>query len=271
MRRGVPRDRRRRSRDRSRSRRQSPTPRPRLARAAGQRPGAVRRLRRRRVRRRERALRPRRGRADLPAPRRRDDASSPATPRARARSSCSTRAHAGDLAGDRPALLRRRASSPSSADECSAREITTRDVDRGDAPHYLLKEITEAPESFRKTLRGKIVDRDGRFDVRLARDSCPTRCCARAARRARSAACVVIGQGTARSRARASAMLLRRRLPDNPLAVEAMLATEFSGFDLRDDMRDTLVVAISRSRARRPTRTAPSTSPARVARRSSRS
>ena len=35
------------------------------------------------------------------------------------------------------------------------------------AAHYLLKEIAEAPASFRKTLRGRIVERDGRLDVRL--------------------------------------------------------------------------------------------------------
>ena len=40
-------------------------------------------------------------------------------------------------------------------------QITTRDIDRGDFPHFLLKEITEAPASFRKTLRGKLVDREG--------------------------------------------------------------------------------------------------------------
>ena len=34
-------------------------------------------------------------------------------------------------------------------------EITTRDIDRSDYPHYLLKEIMEAPASVRKTLRGK--------------------------------------------------------------------------------------------------------------------
>ena len=43
----------------------------------------------------------------------------------------------------------------------STAEVTTRDIDRGDSPHFLLKEITEAPDSFRKTLRGKIVERDG--------------------------------------------------------------------------------------------------------------
>ncbi len=49
--------------------------------------------------------------------------------------------------------------------------MTTRDVDRGDAPHYLYKEITEAPASFRKTLRGKIVERDGLLDVHLPAES----------------------------------------------------------------------------------------------------
>ena len=40
-------------------------------------------------------------------------------------------------------------------------------------PHFLLKEITEAPASFRKTLRGKLVDGDGD----LARRARPTRRC----------------------------------------------------------------------------------------------
>ena len=42
-------------------------------------------------------------------------------------------------------------------------EVTTRDIDRGDSPHFLLKEITESPDSLAKTLRGKIVDTDGRL------------------------------------------------------------------------------------------------------------
>ena len=46
-------------------------------------------------------------------------------------------------------------------------QITTRDIDRGDYPHFLLKEISEAPASFRKTLRGKIVEHDGRLSVVL--------------------------------------------------------------------------------------------------------
>ena len=44
-------------------------------------------------------------------------------------------------------------------------EITTRDIDRGDYPHYFLKEITESALSVRKTLRGKYrIERDGRTE-----------------------------------------------------------------------------------------------------------
>ncbi len=43
---------------------------------------------------------------------------------------------------------------PVGSDDLAVAQITTRDIDRGDAPHYLLKEIGEAAGSFRKTLRG---------------------------------------------------------------------------------------------------------------------
>src|SRR5581483_2301683 len=52
-------------------------------------------------------------------------------------------------------------------------EITTRDVDRAGFPHSLLKEISEAPESFRKTLRGKVVEADGRLTVSLGEETLP--------------------------------------------------------------------------------------------------
>ncbi|HCB34043.1 MAG TPA: hypothetical protein DEP69_02395, partial [Acidimicrobiaceae bacterium] len=41
-------------------------------------------------------------------------------------------------------------------DDITAAEIATRDIDRGDSPHFFLKEILEAPRSFRTTLRGRI-------------------------------------------------------------------------------------------------------------------
>src|SRR5207244_5458242 len=40
---------------------------------------------------------------------------------------------------------------------------------------------------------------------------------------------------------------LREIVGGRPIAIEAMAATELSGFGLRDDMRDTIVVAISQS------------------------
>src|SRR4029079_16292783 len=58
---------------------------------------------------------------------------------------------------------------PVPGDELQHAEITTRDIDRGAYPHFLLKEISEAPASFRKTLRGKVVERDGRLTGALRR------------------------------------------------------------------------------------------------------
>jgi glutamine---fructose-6-phosphate transaminase (isomerizing) len=152
-------------------------------------------------------------------------------------------------AGDTEAITRRSYDGtplPIDASEWVRAEITTRDVDRGEAPHYLLKEITEAPESFRKTLRGKLVERDGVLEVRLTPAVLPEDLLGRLRDRSIRRV-VVIGQGTAAIAGQSLAMLLRRLLPDNTLSVEAVLATEFSGFGLRDDLRDTLVVAISQS------------------------
>src|SRR6202043_2726538 len=53
-------------------------------------------------------------------------------------------------------------------------EITTRDINRAEFHHFLLKELTEAPPSFRKTLRGRIVTgADGRLAVRVGPETLP--------------------------------------------------------------------------------------------------
>ncbi|MGH9261656.1 MAG: SIS domain-containing protein, partial [Acidimicrobiales bacterium] len=62
---------------------------------------------------------------------------------------------------------------PVGDDDIASAQITTRDIDRGEFPHYLLKEITEAPDSFRKTLRGKVAERDGGLAVVLGPDMLP--------------------------------------------------------------------------------------------------
>ena len=71
--------------------------------------------------------------------------------------------------------LRRHADLPVEFPELRTAEITTRDIDRGGFPHFLLKEISEAPKSFRKTLRGKVRsdERSGRLVVSLGDDALP--------------------------------------------------------------------------------------------------
>ncbi|MFP5326349.1 MAG: glucosamine-6-phosphate synthase, partial [Acidimicrobiia bacterium] len=58
-------------------------------------------------------------------------------------------------------------------DDLATAGITTRDIDRGDFPHFLLKEISESPQSMRKTLRGHLEQREGKLRVRLGDDSIP--------------------------------------------------------------------------------------------------
>jgi glutamine---fructose-6-phosphate transaminase (isomerizing) len=130
--------------------------------------------------------------------------------------------------------------------EVQTAEITTRDIDRRGLPHFLLKEIAEAPSSFRKTLRGKLVEADGLVGVRLADGTLPPdvrrRLAAGTIRRV-----VAVGQGTAAVAAESLAAVYARVAPGSALVVDARLATELSGFGLHDDMADTLVVAVSQS------------------------
>ena len=124
--------------------------------------------------------------------------------------------------------------------------MTTRDIDLGEAPHFLLKEISESPESFAKTLRGKIsTDAGGRLRAAVGGRALPADIAERLAdgtiRRV-----YVIGQGTA-AVAGASMAKTLSELAAGALVVEAITATELSGFGLRLDMGDTLAVAVSQS------------------------
>ncbi len=136
--------------------------------------------------------------------------------------------------------------SPVTADEVVSAQITTRDIDRGTYPHFLLKEISEAPASFRKTLRGKLIETDDGLDVRLPPDALPDDVRARL-RDGSIRRVFVIGQGTAAGAGHSLAAALALAAPDSSLQVAPLLATELSGFDLKGDMGDTLVVAISQS------------------------
>lgn len=134
---------------------------------------------------------------------------------------------------------------PITPDEWQCLEITTRDVDRGDHPHYLLKELSESPGSFRKTLRGRIVEHERRLTVRLPAEALPDALRARL-RAGEIRRVVVVGQGTAAVAGQSLATVLDSSLR-GVARVEACAATELSGFGLSPEMTDTLVIAISQS------------------------
>jgi glucosamine--fructose-6-phosphate aminotransferase (isomerizing) len=123
--------------------------------------------------------------------------------------------------------------------------ITTRDIDRGDFPHFLLKEITESPLSLRKTLRGKLVEADGITRVAVGEETLPGEVRRRLADGSINRV-LVIGQGTAAVAGQAVASAIELAVGDR-LVVQALPATELSGFGLDDEMHDTLVVPISQS------------------------
>ncbi len=134
---------------------------------------------------------------------------------------------------------------PVTEGDVAVAEVTTRDIDRGDAPHFLLKEILESPDSLAKTLRGKIVDDGDRLRATIGARALPPDVAERLAagtfKRVK-----VIGQGTAAVAGRSLAITLGE-LTGGVLAVEAITATELSGFGLQLDMSDTLAIAVSQS------------------------
>ncbi|MDH3592071.1 MAG: SIS domain-containing protein, partial [Planctomycetota bacterium] len=135
---------------------------------------------------------------------------------------------------------------PVTEDDIKTVDITTRDIDRGDHAHYLKKEITESPESIRKTLRGRLATEDGLTHVTLGEESLP----ARIAKRLKAGEYKrirVIGQGTAAVAGQGVAEAIRDAFRGTDMPVDALPATEVSGFQLRDDMSDVLFVAISQS------------------------
>jgi glucosamine--fructose-6-phosphate aminotransferase (isomerizing) len=130
--------------------------------------------------------------------------------------------------------------------EVRTAEITTRDVDRAGFPHYLLKEISQAPVSVQKTLRGRLQHQDGHWTVVLGDETLPPPVRERL-RTGSIRRIVAIGQGTAAVAAQSLVAVLAPVLARSEVIVDATLATELSGFGLTDDMSDTLVVAVSQS------------------------
>jgi glucosamine--fructose-6-phosphate aminotransferase (isomerizing) len=109
----------------------------------------------------------------------------------------------------------------------------------------LLKEIGEAPRSFRKTIRGRTDEVGGLLVPDLDELTLPQAVRDRLANgsitRIR-----VIGQGTA-AVAGTSLVPVLTSLLGSSIHVEALTATELSGFAMETDMSDMLVIAVSQS------------------------
>jgi len=140
------------------------------------------------------------------------------------------------------------------AEDIKRTEITSRDIDRQGSPHYFLKEISEAPDSVRKTLqnRWKIKDKDERkYVISLDEKAVPVNV-RDALTENRIRRVFFVGQGTAGVAAQACANILEYYMNDPSLYITAMKASELSGFKLGEfdgnrSLEDTLIIAISQS------------------------
>lgn len=133
-------------------------------------------------------------------------------------------------------------------------QITSRDIDRQNFPHYFLKEISESPASVEKTLEHKIRQspETGLFTTCLDETVIPAALAADFKNNRIKKVCF-IGQGTAGIAAQGCADLLNFYLGDQGIDIRALKSSELSGFSIDDgenaasSMENTLVVAISQS------------------------
>ncbi|MBW2431707.1 MAG: SIS domain-containing protein, partial [Deltaproteobacteria bacterium] len=133
-------------------------------------------------------------------------------------------------------------------------EITSRDIDRQAYPHYFLKEISESPDSMEKTLqnRWKISEDGSHHHTIVLDDSVIPPSLKNALKEDRIKRIFFIGQGTAGVAALACANILDYYMGDPSYYINALKASEFSGFQLNENdddtsMADALVIAISQS------------------------
>jgi len=141
-----------------------------------------------------------------------------------------------------------------SARDIKHTQITSRDIDRQDYPHYFLKEISESPDSMEKTLqnRWKIHEKNSSQYIIALDDTVIPPPLKKALIEDRIKRIFFIGQGTAGVAALACANILNHYMANPAYQIGALKASELSGFQLNehdttDSMQDTLVIAISQS------------------------
>jgi len=132
--------------------------------------------------------------------------------------------------------------------------LTSRDIDRQHYTHYFLKEVSESPASVEKTLqnRWKIQDNGQKRLVTALDEKAVPAAVNRAIADGSIQRIFFIGQGTAGVAALACANILQYYLNTPGVQVQALKASEFSGFTMSEtaeggSMADALVVAISQS------------------------
>ncbi len=129
-------------------------------------------------------------------------------------------------------------------------EVTSRDIDRQNYPHYFLKEISESPGSVEQTVQSRvsILERNGkRYPEVLLDDSVIPPRLQKALEKADIRNIFFIGQGTAGIAASGCSGLLSYYLKGTDIRIGSFRASEFSGFMVDDALEDTLVVAITQS------------------------
>ncbi|WP_291462006.1 SIS domain-containing protein [Desulfobacula sp.] len=139
-------------------------------------------------------------------------------------------------------------------DHVQTSQITSRDIDRQNFPHYFLKEISESPGSVEKTLENKfkVSTESNLFTTSLDETVIP-KSLVDDFKNNRIKKVYFIGQGTAGIAAQSCADLLNFYLGDIDIDIRALKSSELSGFNIveeknaEDSMASTLVVAISQS------------------------
>jgi glucosamine--fructose-6-phosphate aminotransferase (isomerizing) len=137
-------------------------------------------------------------------------------------------------------------------------QITSRDIDRQDYPHYFLKEISEAPFSVEKTLENKFkqIPETGLLETSMGEGVIP-KDLETDLKKGKIKKIYFIGQGTAGIAAQGCADLLSyylgEYLGEKNIDIRAQKSSELSGFCIIGDennktaMDNTLVIAISQS------------------------
>lgn len=122
-------------------------------------------------------------------------------------------------------------------------EITTRDIDRQNFPHFFAKEVHQASSSMINTIKGKFQYLENKIYIEQEKILSPK--ILEALQKGKIKKIYTIGQGTASIAAFAIAYRMEKTLES--FQVRGIKSSELSGFYLKPDMSDILVIAVTQS------------------------